>query len=117
MKTTWVLCLICCILCISGCSQRLGDFTVLSTKNVDLSNFSTQTETGTDRVKGEDVSHIIIIFPNKIPNLKEAIDVAIEENNSYMLSEAVIKYEYFIVPYIYGQTKYVVEGHPVRRSN
>jgi len=104
------------VLLAGGCSQRLGDFTVLSTKNVDLSNFSTQTAKGLDRVRGEDVGHIIICFPNKIPTFKEAIDIALEENNAYMLSDAVVRYDYFIVPYIYGQMKFVAEGVPVKKN-
>jgi len=104
------------VLLAGGCSQRLGDFTVLSTKNVDLSNFSTQTAKGLDRVRGEDVGHIIICFPNKIPTFKEAVDIALEENNAYMLSDAVLKYELFYIPYIYGQEKFIAEGVPVKKN-
>ena len=104
------------VLIAGGCSQRLGSFTVLSTKNVDLSNFSTQTAKGLDRVRGEDCAHIICIFPTKVPSFEEAIDVALEENNAYMLSDAVVKFDSFYVPYIYGQSKYVAEGIPVRRN-
>jgi len=104
------------LLCLSGCSQRLGDFTVLSTKNVDLSNFSTLQEKNTDRVRGEDVAHIIICFPNKVPTFKEAVDISLENNNAYMLSDAVLKYEWFWIPYIYGQEKFVAEGIPVKKK-
>jgi len=103
------------LLFITGCSQRLGDFTVLSTKNVDLSNFSTQTEKGVDRVRGEDVGHIIICFSNKVPTFKEAVDISLENNNAYMLSDAVLKYEWFYIPYIYGQEKFIAEGIPVKK--
>ncbi len=104
------------LLLTTGCSDRLGDFTVLSTKNVDLSNFSTQTEKGVDRVRGEDVAHIIICFPNKVPTFKEAVDISLENNNAYMLSDAVLKYEWFWIPYIYGQEKFVAEGIPVKKK-
>lgn len=115
MKTSRFLLLIGVIFA-NGCSERLGSFTVLSTKNIDLSNFSTQTEMGLDRVRGEDVSHIVFVCPNKIPSFKEAVDIALEENDSYMLSDAVLKYEWFYIPLIYGQEKFVAEGIPVKKN-
>jgi hypothetical protein len=115
MKTAKFLLLI-GVLFASGCSQRLGDFTVLSTKNVDLSNFSTLQEKNTDRVRGEDVAHIVFIYSNKVPTFKEAIDIALDENSSYMLSDAVLKYEWFYIPLIYGQEKFVAEGIPVKKN-
>lgn len=104
------------VLFASGCSERLGDFTVLSTKNVDLSNFNTQTDKGLDRVRGEDTAHIVCVWPNKVPSFKEAVDIALEENDSYMLSDAVLKYEWFYIPLIYGQEKFVAEGIPVKKN-
>jgi hypothetical protein len=111
-----VILLLGCLLVLTGCSTRLGDFTVLTTKNVDLSSFSTQDSKGLDRVRGEDVMHVIILFPNKNISPKEAVDAALDSNNAYMLSDAVLRYDYFIVPYIYGQAKYIAEGVPVKRK-
>jgi hypothetical protein len=117
MKFYLLLCLMFSVIFITGCSTRLGDFTVISSKNVDLSNFSTQVGLGSTRVRGEDEGHIIIIFRTKVPTIKDAIDVALDENNAYMLSDAVLKHESFTIPLIYGSRKYVVEGHPVLRKN
>ena len=117
MKLRILLCLVFSIIFITGCSTRLGDFTVISSKNVDLSNFSTQAESGSERVRGVDKGQIIILFPTKHPNIKDAIDIALEENNAYMLSDTVLKYEWFYIPYIYGEEKYIAEGHPVLRKN
>ncbi len=112
----WLLCYI--MLTASGCSQKLGDFTVLTTKNVDLSNFSTYTPTERQEVRGEDVCHIVVCFPNKPygPNFKDAVDIALEENNAYMLANAVLRYDFFYIPLIYGQEKFTVEGEPVLRN-
>jgi len=106
----------CCVVFVSGCSKRLGDFTLLTTKNIDLSSFSTCTDDGKERVNGEDASHIIVVFPTKVPNFKDAVDNAIEASNSYMLSDAVVRYTWFYIPLIYGQEKFIVEGHPVRNN-
>jgi hypothetical protein len=48
--------------------------------------------------------------------VKDAIDAALDENNAYMLTNANLRYDWFIVPYIYGQAKYVAEGQPVLRT-
>ena len=94
----------------TGCSQRLTDFTVLSTKNVDLSKIGSYTRHPT-RVTGEDKKHIIIFIPTGIPNAKEAIDRAIESvDGGVALVDGVVESHSWWIPYIYGQTKYVAEG-------
>lgn len=63
-------------LVLSGCSNRIGDFTVASTKNVNMNG--TQFTEG-KRVLGTDLVPVILI-PLGAPNIKEAMDVAIEED-------------------------------------
>lgn len=97
-----------------GCTQRLGDFTVLSTKNVDLTNFSTESAEKSLPVRGVD-SKPIIILPGSPPNLKEAVDRALEAHNADMLTNAVIYYTYWYIPYVCGEWKFEVKGNAVRR--
>lgn len=99
----------------SGCSSKLGDFTVLSSKNVNLADFSTYSGTGGDRIVGEDVKTCILLFWNK-PEIqpKEAVDDALNQANAYMLTDATLKSEGFWA-LLLAQDKYVAEGHPVRR--
>ena len=115
MKRLLLSCLLGSLITLTGCSKELGDFTVLTTKTVDLSNFSIHTLSHSQRVKGESVGYMILWFPNNNPNLKDAIDVTLENNNAYMLTDATIQYDVFFLPYIYGQDKYVVEGQPLLR--
>ncbi|MHC5185078.1 MAG: hypothetical protein ACYSPI_12515 [Planctomycetota bacterium] len=117
MKFHLLLCLTMPIIFITGCSTKLGDFTAISSKNVDLSNFSTQVGTGSKRVKGVDEGNVIFIFRNKFPNIEDAIDDALDKNNAYMLSDAVLRSETFCIPLIYTSNKFVVEGHPVSRES
>lgn len=98
----------------TGCTTRLGDFTVLSTKNVNLANFNTQAAENACPVVGED-SKIIIIIPGAPPNLEEAVDDALESSNSYALTNAAIYYKFWWVPYIVGEQKFEVKGHPIKR--
>ena len=94
----------------TGCTQRMIDFTISSTKNVDLSN-AASFKRGTVREEGIDTKHIIIIFPTGVPNMKEAVDRAIEKvPGGVALVDGVISHKYFYIPYIYGQNSFVVEG-------
>ncbi|MFH1673322.1 MAG: hypothetical protein ABIF87_07855 [Pseudomonadota bacterium] len=107
------------VLCLSlvfvslGCTQRLTDFTVISSKNVDLSR-AAEFKRGSARVEGRDTTYIIIFFPTGIPNLKEAIDRAIEDvPGAVALVDGVVTFEHWYIPLIFGQQSYVVEGLPL----
>lgn len=60
----------------SGCAVRVADMTVGSTKNY---NLNSQSFVKGDRVRGEDIAPVFI-FPLGIPNVKSAIDDAIEQD-------------------------------------
>lgn len=93
---------------LSGCSVRIVDFTAISTKNVNIQAF----ETG-KRVVGEDCAPVVL-FPLAIPNMKTAIDRAIENAGPgydaltdgvvYSLNQA----------FIFGRICYQVEGTPIQ---
>lgn len=98
---------------LTGCTMRLVDFTIISTKNVDLARAGTF-ERGKSRVEGKDEIVIIIFVPTGVPNVKEAIDRAIESvPGAVALVDGVITYKYFYIPYLFGQQTYVVEGTPL----
>jgi hypothetical protein len=94
----------------SGCVTRLGAFTVISTKNIDWSRTSEFTRYN-QRVSGEDIYHIIIFIPTKLNiTIEEAVDKAIEQiPGGIALVDAVLKSKFFWIPYIYGNSGYVVE--------
>jgi len=75
------------ILTTSGCTVRVADLTVASTKNFDLnSGHLVQGQ----RVIGED-SYPVILFPTGIPNVKTAMDRAIDsEKCAVGLSDLVV---------------------------
>jgi hypothetical protein len=100
-----------------GCSQRVLDFTVVSSKNVDLSK-GADFKRGTARVKGEDMRHIIVFIPTGQPSAKTAMDKAIESTpGAVALADGVITSNAWWIPYIYGQTKFEVEGTPLIDPN
>lgn len=101
----------------SGCSQRILDFTVVSSKNVDLSK-GADFKRGTTRVKGVDMRHIIVFVPTGQPSAKEAMDNAIESvPGAVALADGVINANWWWIPYIYGQSKFEVEGTPLIDPN
>lgn len=100
-------------LLISGCAHRIGDFTVASTKNMDIKD-SLHKVDYTTRLVGKDTKHVIFFFPTGIPNMKEAMDNAIEKTpNAVGLSNVTVKLGNWYIPLLYGQHYYEIEGNPI----
>ncbi|KFD19704.1 hypothetical protein GTPT_1635 [Tatumella ptyseos ATCC 33301] len=93
---------------LSGCSARVADLTIGSTKNYDIN--SNHFIKGA-RVTGED-SAPVVIFPLGIPNVKTAIDNAIEKDKcSVALSDLVVtQYNH---SFLFGKFGFIVEGNQV----
>jgi len=102
----------CLIFMLAGCANRLIDFTIISSKNVDFAK-ADKFKKGTKRVKGEDIT-LIIIFPlGGPPNIKEAIDRAIEKvPGAIALVDGVISHSQFQIPF-FGRNAWVAEGTPL----
>ncbi|MCC8148516.1 hypothetical protein [Akkermansia sp.] len=102
-----------------SCTNRLADLTVASTKNMDLKHTAGYTTNYNVRSKGEDKKHIVLFFPTGFPNVKEAIDNAIEKNgpNCVGLTNATLEEKWFYIPFIYGQISFVAEGDPIMRKD
>jgi hypothetical protein len=76
MKTRFVVAVVFLALVFVGCSRRMIDFTIISSKNVDIN-----TEARGAMTEGSDWSHWLLFIPinlNLYPSLEEAIDRAIE---------------------------------------
>ena len=96
----------------SGCAYRIGDFTMVSSKNVDLSR-AADFKRGSNRVKAEDNVPIIFGFPVGMPNMKTALDHAIESTpGAVALTDGVVTQKVFNFV-IFGQLGYEVEGTPL----
>jgi|SRR5215469_18176787 len=96
----------------SSCSTRVADFTLLSTKNI-----GTLSQQG-ERVQGEDcVYYLLAMIPlgNLQPNLKTAIDSALQNSKGNVLIDGVVSEEVFIFPFVWSHDCVHVEG-TIRRS-
>lgn len=100
------------IIIISSCSRRIVDFTVISSKNVPITNQGGNFQKATKRVKGVDSKWSVLFIPG-IPDMKEAIDDAIEQYpGAVALTDGVI-YNKGWSCFLFGQNKYIVEGTPL----
>jgi len=101
------------LLLATGCSQRMVDYTVISTRNIDWSRANSLTR-GKSRVFGKDTIHIIFFIPTGVPNMEEAIDRAIDKvPGCVALVDGVLYHKNFYIPLLYGQSWYVIEGSPL----
>jgi uncharacterized membrane protein len=99
---------------LAGCTTvtRIGDFTIVSSKNIDLSR-GADFKRGTNRVKGEDIVVITGFNVPSTPNMKTAIDRAIEYvPGAVALLDGVISQKTISYPF-YTRMGYVVEGTPL----
>jgi len=104
------------ILVLSGCATRIANFTIASTKNIDI-NSSYIVDTS-KQVKGEDVIHVYCIVSTGTPDMIEAMnDAMAKAPGSVGLSNVSVKFGTYYIPLIYGAQWYEIEGNPVYENN
>jgi hypothetical protein len=108
-----IACVLLLVVTLSGCVTRLTDFTIISTKNIDLAR-GADFKRGPSRANGEDMVCIIIFIPTGVPNMKTAIDKAIESvPGAVALLDGVLSQKSWYIPFIFGQGGFVVQGTPL----
>lgn len=94
------------LLILEGCTTRLGDFTVLSTKNVDVSGLKPG-----DRFAGEDCVNILFgMIPLGDVNWKNAMDQALERGKGDVMVDIVLTQKGWVIPFIWGQQCIEIAG-------
>jgi hypothetical protein len=96
----------------TGCKTRLTDFTMISTKTLDISQMGTY-KRGPARIQGEDMAYFILIAPTGVPNLKEAIDDGISKVPGAVALVDGVVYSYNIYAVFFAKYGYIVEGTPL----
>lgn len=112
-KFSFLMSLLVTMVLLSSCTHRVTDFTIISTRNVPLGKNATTLTKAETRVKADDTTPIILYFPIGSPNMKEAIDKALEKyHGAIALADGVVYYRHwwFI---LFGQNSYIVEGTPI----
>ncbi|MCX6208462.1 MAG: hypothetical protein NTZ59_02885 [Bacteroidetes bacterium] len=110
MKKRTLIGIVCSLILATSCKTRLTDFTIISTKNIDLSRASSFKRTN-NRIEGEHKVHIIVFIPTGTPNLKTAIDKAIESTKGAVALTDGVVYSKQFYAVLYGYMSYVVEGN------
>ena len=97
------------LVCLVACSVRVADLTLVSTKNIDLSDAQLDARKGT-RHKGEDCAFSLLgLIPFGLPNLENAVDKALEAGNGNVIVDEVTEHKayYFVIG---GMSCLSVEG-------
>jgi hypothetical protein len=98
---------------LTSCSQNLFNFTIVSTKNIELEKLSSL-EKSSERTKGEDKTSIIIIIPTRKIKIDQAISNTIDGiPGCVALLDGVVYSKFWYIPYIYGEQKIVIEATPL----
>jgi len=87
-----------------GCTQRLIDYTMISSKNVDVSGVKQG-----DRQSGEDCVYHILFIPLGQPDMKNAIDRVLEKGKGDILIDIVFSTKSWTA-ILFGESCYIVEG-------
>ena len=114
MRITALVILIVGSLLVAGCSTRMFDLTVVSTKGVDLQDLDLSTAKKCMDVTGVSSRSIIFIFPLGNPDLEEAISDALIRSSGDIMVDAEVYYKFWYIPFIYGQFGYEVRGDVVK---
>ena len=115
MKKTSILIFASIIL--SSCSQDLFNFTIVSTKNIELEKLSSLKKS-TEKAKGEDKSSIILFVSTKRIKIDRAISNTIDEiPGCIALLDGSVYSKFWWIPYIYGEQKIVIEATPLIDSS
>ncbi len=101
--------LIACALMTAGCSARLGDMTMITTKNVDLSRMNEFVRTG-NRVTAKDRYTTLLAMPLGSASIEEATDKAIEQVPGGVALIDVVMREGGWYLFLIGRKGYRVEG-------
>ena len=105
--------LVCAALLLTSCSQDLFNFTIVSTKNIEFEKLGSFKK-GSNKVKGEDVAHIIILIPTKRVKIDQAISNTMDGiPGCVALLDGTVVSKFWFIPYIYGQAKIIVEATPL----
>ncbi len=110
------------ILSLSGCTQRLGQFTAASTQNVRNLNYNLADSTKV-KTLGDSCISTVIIFPigNQDDRIQRAMDDAIKNGHTKgldgdLLVNARIDVTSWYIPLLFGQNCVTVEGDLVKIS-
>ncbi|MDF0673693.1 MAG: hypothetical protein P0120_05030 [Nitrospira sp.] len=100
----------------AGCSTRIADMTVITTRIVALDRVDLDKLPTKRRVAGESTRWTILIIPLGFPTIKEAVDDALDKGGGDLMTDAVVTSEGWTA-ILFGLTRLKVEGDVVKTRN
>ena len=100
----------------TGCSTRIADMTVITTRMVALDRVDLDKLPTKRRVAGESTRWVILIIPLGFPTIKEAVDDALDKGGGDLMTDAVVTSEGWTA-ILFGLTRLKVEGDVVKTRN
>ncbi|MEQ8908941.1 MAG: hypothetical protein RIC95_07100 [Vicingaceae bacterium] len=98
---------------LTGCTQNLFNFTLVSTKSVELEKLSSLKKSS-EKAIGEDKASLIIFIPTRTIKVDQAITNTIDAiPGCVALMDGVVYSKFWWIPYIYGEQKFVIEATPL----
>jgi hypothetical protein len=98
---------------LTSCSQSIFNFTLISTKNIEIEKLSFLKKSS-EKAKGEDKAHIIVVIPSKTVKIDQAITNTIDKiPGCIALVDGVVTSKLWYIPYLYGQQRIVIEATPL----
>ena len=100
------------LMLLSGCATRLGDMSVISTRNVSLDEVDLDSLPQVKGVTGKDSKFIFLFIPFGVPHLEDAIDDALDKGDGDVMVDAIVHRQgwWFLI----GETSLKVKGTVVK---
>jgi len=94
------------LIVLSGCSQNVANFALVSTKSSNLNN----KYESIGQIDGVDIAYIVVVLPLGTPRIDKAVNNALFTNNADYITNTTINIESFYFPYVGGYSRYKVKG-------
>lgn len=95
---------------LTGCSQHIGNFTALSSAVYDSKNIEEKNLVAKN-ISGESHCYIIILFPTCLmPKVDDAVAIALANGGGDFIKNSRVYYDWYYVPFIFGDFKMRVVG-------
>lgn len=101
------------LLLLSACVSNVQNFTAISTHSIDT-NKELSSGTVIKNIRSYDRQHVVLFIPVGKITLQEAVDNALKQNDADILINVKTYVKTWYIPYIYGQSKYIVEGDAIK---
>ena len=103
---------VCLLVFLAGCSHRIGDLSILSTRSVSLNKVDLDKMPQEKNVVGKDSKIILLGIPLGFPHLENAVDDALDKGKGDVIIDPVIQVEGWSI-LILGENSISVKGNVV----